>query len=43
MRDVSVMATKTGSVEAGRRPNDFGNGATNDQGNFVSRAESGTL
>ena len=34
MRDVSVMATKTGSVGAGRRPNDFGNGATNDLGEF---------
>jgi hypothetical protein len=30
-RDVSVLASRTGSVGAGRRPNDFGSGGTNDR------------
>jgi protocatechuate 3,4-dioxygenase beta subunit len=34
MRDVSVSATRAGSVGAGRNPNNFGAGATNDLGEF---------
>jgi protocatechuate 3,4-dioxygenase beta subunit len=34
MRDVSVTATRTGSMGAGRMSHDFGNGATNDLGEF---------
>ena len=34
MRDVSVSATRAGSVGAGRRPDNFGSGATNDLGEF---------
>jgi protocatechuate 3,4-dioxygenase beta subunit len=34
MRDVSVTAARTGSTGAGRMSHDFGNGATNDLGEF---------
>jgi uncharacterized protein (DUF2141 family) len=34
MRDVSVTAARTGSMGAGRMSQDFGNGATNDLGEF---------
>jgi hypothetical protein len=34
MRDVSVLAARTGSMRAGRNSHDLGNGATNDLGEF---------
>jgi len=34
MRDVGVLATRTGSVQEGRNSHNFGSGATNDLGEF---------